>query len=63
MEREHQTKKHRNKQRNKHTLRLLDQVGPEGRGGENYFHFNKASLFFTILSNSAYYPTHIYIKG
>ena len=32
MKRGHQ----RNKERNKHTSRLLDQLGPEGRVGENH---------------------------
>ena len=46
MKRGHQTKKHRNKQRNKetknkHTSRLLDQLGPEGRVGENCQRNNK----------------------
>ena len=34
MERGQQTKKQRNKERNKHTSRLLDQLGPEGQVGE-----------------------------
>ena len=35
MKRGHHSNKHRNKHLNKHTSRLLDQLGPEGRVGEN----------------------------
>ena len=49
MKRGHQRKKQGNKERNKHTLRLLDQLGPEGRVGENHTNmidFLYASLFY-----------------
>jgi hypothetical protein len=35
LKRGHHSNKHRNKHLNKHTSRLLDQLGPEGRVGEN----------------------------
>ena len=36
MKRGHQRNKETNKERNRHTWRLLNQLGPEGLVGENY---------------------------
>ena len=42
------------KERNKHTSRLLDQLGPEGRVGEN--HVSKRPLNLSRIANNSSIP-------